>query len=88
MTRILDKNEGHNYKATGNDVPGHLRTLEIKRHEFMKWIKECQLLVGLKLPTDMHMYDGFEDLDSHVWQFECAAKINAWNSLWHAICSS
>ncbi|GJU58364.1 hypothetical protein Tco_1236130 [Tanacetum coccineum] len=26
------------------------------------------------------MYDGVEDPDSHIWQFKCAAKTNAWNS--------
>ncbi|GKA17297.1 hypothetical protein Tco_0697134 [Tanacetum coccineum] len=67
MTRVLDRNEGHNYKAAGNDVPEHLRTLEIERHEFVKWIEECQLLVGMKLPTDIHMYDRVEDPDSRVW---------------------
>ncbi|GJY57410.1 hypothetical protein Tco_0456525 [Tanacetum coccineum] len=50
MTRVLDKNEGHNYKTIRNDMLEHLCALEIKRRHFVKWIEKYQLLVGLKIP--------------------------------------
>ena len=57
MTRVLDRNEDRNYKTVGDDVSEHLRALEIERHQFVKWIEEYLLLVGPKLPTDIHVYD-------------------------------
>ena len=77
MTKVLDINKHLIYKTVGEDVPEQLRALE--RHQFVKWILDYQLLVGLKLPADLHMYDGVTDPDSYIWQFECAAKTNVWN---------
>ncbi|PWA71531.1 reverse transcriptase domain-containing protein [Artemisia annua] len=78
---VLDKNEHRNYKTIGDDVHEHLCAHEIERHQFVKWIADYQLPVGLKLMlADLHTYDGVTDPDSHIWQFECAAKTNARNS--------
>lgn len=80
MTRDLDINERRKYKTIGDDVPEHLRAQEIERYQFVKWIADYQLPIGLKLLANLHMYGGVTDPDSHIWKFKCTEKINAWNN--------
>ncbi|GJZ12213.1 hypothetical protein Tco_0546972 [Tanacetum coccineum] len=76
----LEKIEGTNYKTVGPDVSEHLCALEIERRQFMQWIEDFQLPVGLKLYVDVHVHGGVGDPDSHIWKFKCATKENAWNN--------
>ncbi|GKB23472.1 hypothetical protein Tco_0862873 [Tanacetum coccineum] len=73
ITRVMYRNGGHNYKIFSNYVPQHLRSLEIERHYFVKWIEEYRLLVGLKLPFDI---DGVEDPDCHPLPNYCSKKVS------------
>lgn len=67
MTRVKDIIKHRNYKTVGDDEPEHLHALKIKRHQFVRWIAEYQLLVGLKLPADLHSYDRVTYRDSNIW---------------------
>ena len=73
MTRVLDRNGHNNYKTVSDDVPEHLHALEIERRQFIKWIADYQLPIGLKLQNDLHMYDGVTDPSLHIvkWHVTC-----------------